>query len=425
MRRRSILVLFCFALSTLQTASAASSEIAVIHVSIIDVRSGVIQPDMTVLIVGDRITAVRPSAKETLPPKGSKVIDGRGRFLLPGLWDMHVHTDGDDRKLRLLLAYGITGVRDMGGDVAKLEDARRRITSGELAGPRLVFAGPMLKGSPSEADDATWIIHSPDEARHAIDRLVELHVDFIKVHDGLARDTFLAIAAAAKEKGLSFVGHVPASMAPAEASDLGQKSIEHLEFIPKPCLVLFASPAGATPRDVPSGCDPQSLDALLRRFAHNGTWLDPTIQSFRYFAPTQWDAILAEFRELVQPIRQNHISMLAGTDSSAFLERQGDPPGASLHEELALLVDSGFTPVEALRAATLNPAVFLGLSATLGTVEAGKTADLVLLDANPLGEIRNTETLAAVISKGRYLDRHMLDRMIRENCHKCPEDSSH
>jgi len=105
----------------------------------------------------------------------------------------------------------------MGGDVAKLSDARRRITAGELGGPRLVFAGPMLKGPPSEADDATWIIHSPDEARQTVDRLVGLHVDFIKVHDNLSRDSFLAIAGATKQKGVAFVGHVPASMTPAEA----------------------------------------------------------------------------------------------------------------------------------------------------------------------------------------------------------------
>lgn len=202
-----------------------------------------------------------------------------------------------------------------------------------------------------------------------------------------------------KEKGLSFAGHVPASMTPAEASDLSQKSVEHFEFMPKLCLVLFAARSRAAPRDVPSGCDPQSLDALLRRFVRNGTWLDPTIQSLRYLAPTQRDAILAEFRELVQPIRQNHVSILAGTDSSAFLEKQGDPPGVSLHDELALLVDSGFTPVEALRAATLNPADFFRLSVSLGTVEVGKTADLVILNANPLSEIRNTERIAAVISK--------------------------
>lgn len=423
MRRCLVFMLFCSGLP-LQTAFASESEIALIHISIIDVRSGTIHPDMTVFIVGDRIAVARSSSKEGPPPKGSKVIDGHGKFVLPGLWDMHVHTDGDDRRLRLFLAYGITGVRDMGGDVARLAEARRRINSGELAGPRLVFSGPMLKGPPAEADDATWIINSPDEARHAIDRLVEMRVDFIKVHDDLTRDSFLAIAAASKQRGLAFVGHVPASMTPAEASDLGQKSIEHLEFIPKPCLVLFAAGSRAVPRDVPPNCDSQSLDALLRRFARNGTWLDPTIQSFRYFAPTRWDPILAEFRELVQSIRQNHNLMLAGTDSSAFLENEGDPPGVSLQDELALLVDSGFTPIEGLRAATLNPADFLGLSETLGSVEVGKTADLVLLDANPLDDIRNTERIAAVISRGRYLDRLTLDRLIRENCHKCPDDSA-
>jgi hypothetical protein len=188
--------------------------------------------------------------------------------------------------------------------------------------------------------------------------------------------------------------------------------------------VLFESTTKAATQDVPSGCDPRSLDALLHRFARNGIWLDPTIQSFRYFAPTQWDAIFAEFRTLVQSIRKNHVSILAGTDSSDFLEDRGDPPGISLHDESALLVDSGFTPVEALRAATLNPALFLGFSDSLGTIEAGKTANLVLLEANPLQEIRNTRRIAAVISEGHYLDRQMLDRLVHENCRKCTEDSA-
>jgi hypothetical protein len=137
----------------------------------------------------------------------------------------------------------------MGGDVAELTKSRRRIKSGELAGPRLVFAGPLLEGPASEADKDTWIIRSPDEARHAVDSLVALGVDFIKVHDGLARDTYLAVANAAKAKGISFAGHVPASMTPAEASELGQQSIEHLAFLPKPCGVLFDSKAVTMPSD--------------------------------------------------------------------------------------------------------------------------------------------------------------------------------
>jgi imidazolonepropionase-like amidohydrolase len=423
---RVSLVVLWFAVSAVQGAAGSPSKIAITHVTVIDVRAGTIEKDMTVLIVGDRISAVRAAeGKERLPTKEITVIDGRGKYLIPGLWDMHVHTEGDDRALHLLIAYGITGGRDMAGDVAKLADARRRITTGELIGPRLVFAGPMLEGPPSQADDWTWIIHSPEEARNAIDRLVELRVDFVKVHDGLARESYLAIAAASKERGISFVGHVPASMTPAEASDLGQKSIEHFEFVPKSCHVLFESVVGGAPRHLPSGCDPQSLDELLHRFAHNGTWLDPTIQSFRYWAPTQWSAIFSEFRELVRSIQQNHVSILAGTDSSSVLEEKGDPPGTSLHDELALLVDAGFTPSEALRAATWNPALFLGLSDSLGTIEAGKTASMVLLEANPVQDIRNTERIVAVISEGRYLHREELERLRRENCRNCSAGSAH
>lgn len=426
MRRWLNLLLLCFALSALASAATSPSGVAITHTNVVDVGAGTIKPDMTVIFQGNRITTVRPSKNnERLPPKEIRVIDGGGKYLMPGLWDMHAHTDGDDRTLHLLIAYGITGVRDMAGNVKKLTDARRRIASGELTGPRLVFAGPMLEGPPSQPDDSTWIIHSSEEGRQAVERLVGLHVDFIKVHDNLARESFLAIAAASKEAGISFVGHVQASVTPSEASDLGQKSIEHLEFVPKSCHALFDSVAGGAPRNLPSGCDSKSLDELFRRFAQNGTWLDPTIQSFRYWAPAQWSAIFSEFRQLVRSIRQNHVSILAGTDSSGTLEEKGDPAGISLHDELALLVDAGFSPSEAVRAATLNPALFLGLSDSLGTIEAGKTASMVLLEANPLQGIRNTERIVAVISEGRYLDRQLLDRMIRENCRKCPEESGH
>ena len=426
MSLRLNLVVLWLELSAVQGATGPPSKIAITHVTVIDVRAGTVKKDMTVLIVGDRISAVRAAKeKERLPTKEIEVIDGQGKYLIPGLWDMHAHTDGDDRVLRLFTAYGITGVRDMAGDAAKLADARRRITSGELTGPRLVFSGPMLEGPPSQADDWTWIIHSPEEARNAIDRLVELRVDFIKVHDGLARESYFAIAAASKERGISFVGHVPASVTPAEASDLGQKSIEHLEFAPKSCHALFESVVGGAPRKLPSGCDLQSLKELLYRFAQNGTWFDPTIQSFRYWAPTQWSAIFSGFRELVPSIRQNHVSILAGTDSSSVLEEKDDPPGTSLHDELALLVEAGFTPSEALRAATLNPALFLGLSDSLGTIEAEKTASVVLLEANPLQDIRNTQRIVAVISEGRYLNRDVLERLRRENCRNCSAGSAH
>jgi imidazolonepropionase-like amidohydrolase len=399
---RAISAIGFFFLSAIPIRAAASSQIVLIHVTIIDVRDGSVKPDMTVLISDGRIKAIGPSS-EIPAPKQIRVIDGRGKFLIPGLWDMHIHSDGDEHALQSLVAWGITGARDMAGDVRKLVEARRRIATGDLAGPRLLIAGLRLMGPPAEADEDVWVIHSPDEARRAVASLADMHVDFIKVHDGLSRDVFLAVAAAAKSKGLPFVGHVPASMTPAEVSDLGQKSIEHLEFVPKPCLVLFHPADPTVGGGVPSGCDSESITALLQKFAQNGTWLDPTIQSFQYFAPAQWGAIFAGFQKISVQIRGNKVRILTGTDWSSFLNKKGAQPGRCLHDELALLVEAGFTPAEALRAATLNPASFLGLSDSLGSIEVGKIADLVLLEADPIQDIHNTTRIAAVIQKGRLV----------------------
>ena len=386
------------ALSVLQAIPKGPTQIAITDVTIIDVHDGSARPAMTVLISDNRITAVG-SSKQTLILKQIRVIDGRGKFLIPGLWDMHVHSDGDERALRLMVDWGITGARDMGGDITKLMEARRRIANRVWTGPRLLIAGPRLMGPPTKADEDIWLLHSADEAHRAVDSLAQQHVDFIKVHDDLARDTYLAIARSAKANGLPFVGHVPSSITPAEASDLGQKSIEHLEFVPKPCLALFHSHDGAK-GNVPSGCDTESVGALMQRFAQNGTWLDPTIQSFRYFAPTQWDEIFSEFKKISVQIRGAKVPVLTGTDWSSFLEEKGALPGASLHEEMALLVDAGFSSTEVLRASTLGPSVFLGLSDSLGTVEKGKLANLVLLEANPIEDIHNTRRVAVVLLEG-------------------------
>lgn len=390
----------CF-LSATPIRAATSSGIALIHVTIIDVRDGSARPDMTIVISDGRISAIGSSGV-IRPPKPVRLVDGRGKFLVPGLWDMHVHTDGDRLALLSLVQWGVTGARDMASDLQKVTTARHLIALGDWTGPRLLVAGPRLMGPPAGADEDVRVIRSPDEARRAVASLADAHVDFIKVHDGLSRDVFLAIAAAAKSRGLQFVGHVPASMTPAEASDLGQKSIEHLEFVPKSCP-LFRPVNATTGGLVPPGCDSESINALLQKFAQNGTWLDPTIQSFRYFAPEQWGAIFAGFKKVSVQIRANKVSILAGTDWSSFLSEKGAQPGRCLHDELALLVEAGFTPTEVLRAATLNPASFLGLSDSLGTIEVGKIADLVLLEADPIQDIHNTTRIAAVIQNGRLV----------------------
>jgi imidazolonepropionase-like amidohydrolase len=365
-----------------------------------------VNSDATVVISGSKIKAVM-FGKSARVPTGARVVDARGGYLIPGLWDMHVHSEGDQRVLRLMLASGITGIRDMGGDVYKLAEARHHIEAKDWDGPRVVFAGPMLEGPPGESDSDTWIEHTPDEARRAVASLAALHVDFIKVHDHLSRDVYFAIASAAKKARLPFAGHVTATISPLEASDAGQVSIEHFEFLPKVCVPLLGEIAAGDER-LPDDCTKASTEALLRHLATKGTWLDPTLQSFRYFAPRQWKQIFAGFNEIGGQIRAEQVRILAGTDWGEFLEQRGARPGWCLHDELYLWVASGFTPLQALQAATLNPAIFLAMEDSLGTIEVGNVADLVLVRGNPLANIANTRGVVAVIARGTLFDRSKL-----------------
>jgi imidazolonepropionase-like amidohydrolase len=319
---------------------------------------------------------------------------------------MHIHEADSPRALGLLLASGITGARDMATDPAMALDARRRIQEGALEGPRLMVAGPALEGTPSPADDNTWIVHGPEEARKTVAKLVDLGVDFIKVHDHLSPESTRAVADAAKAKGVPFAGHVSEYITPAEASDLGQKSIEHFEFLPKPCLAIFDPK-----RSIPAGCDHAALDPLMKTFARNGTWLDPTTGAFRFFEPRLWPTTRSAYRSVASLIRSNGVKVLAGTDQSSYLESKGSIPGQSLHEELTFFVEAGFTPAEALWAATEGPAEFFGLADSVGGIKAGKSADLVLLDGDPLEDIRNTRRIAAVIQKGHLYDSAALTRL--------------
>jgi imidazolonepropionase-like amidohydrolase len=191
-------------------------------------------------------------------------------------------------------------------------------------------------------------------------------------------------------------GHVPAGFTPEELSDSGLKNISHLEFLPDRCLVLFDSTARANHASPPTGCGVNELDQLLRHLHGNDVWLDPTIGSFRRWAPRAFPSILAGFGDVAPLMRKNQMRILAGTD----LGTSGITPGASLHDEIAFFVDAGFSPLEALRSATTNPAAYLGLSDSLGAVKPGYVADLVLLDGDPLADIHNTRRIAAVIRSG-------------------------
>jgi imidazolonepropionase-like amidohydrolase len=397
--------LLALAFAACSSTNRSRSALAIVDVTVVDVQRGTALPHMTVVVDGTQIASVSPLGAQVA--NAANVIRGQGRFLMPGLWDMHSHEADSPRALGMLLASGITGARDMNSDPQKALDNRNRIASGSLEGPRLLVAGPVLEGPPSKPDNETWIIRTPQEADRAVTSLAALGVDFVKIHDHVSREASHAVAQAAKVKGLPFVGHVSEWITPAEASDMGQKSIEHFEFLPKTCLALLDHRRS----DTPPGCDRETLNALMKRFATNGTWLDPTSGAFRYFAPDDWERIRSAFAALAALMRANGVKVLAGTDQSDYLESKGSVPGRSLHEELGFLVDAGFSPVEALRAATTGPAEFFELSALLGTVDAGKSADLVLLDGNPLQDIRNTTRIAAVIRQGRVYDTAALTRL--------------
>ena len=345
--------------------------------TVVDVRAATTVLHRTVIIRGGRITTVGLSDSTSIPGRirSDQIIDGTGKYLIPGLWDMHVHLDSTD--LPALVYHGITGARDMGGDLEQLLAWRRRISADSLVGPRLVFAGPALSGE-----------MTPERAVQIVDSLAARGVDFIKVHEGLPRAAYYAIDGAALGRHLTLVGHVPAQLTPIEVANAGQRSIEHLEFVPDRCLTIFSAHR-------PPDCV-ASVDSMLDALARNDTWLCPTIGSFRVFARQQFPAIQAGFTALVPRIRARHIALLAGTD----LGSRGIIPGASLHDELALLVQAGFTPAEALRAATLGPAEFLGLTDSLGTVAPGMVADVVLLNGDPLADIRNTRSIALVLKSG-------------------------
>ena len=432
---------------TMPTLSMAQRPIAFTHVNVIDGAASKPRVDQTVVIRGTRITAVGPS-RSTAAPAGARVIDARGMFLLPGLWDMHVHTSiiGGRALLALYVANGVTGVRDMAGDWDTLTKWRREIAANQLVGPRLVASGPYLEGG--DVPIPHILTRTPEEGAAGVDSLVKLGVDFIKVHGQLTRPTYFAIARRAREKGIPFAGHVSQAVGSADASDSGQKSIEHMLAIPAPCTPAesIALKPRFTVQSALGRCSSRDLASLYERFVRNGTWVTPTFtaayevsawpsrvvpgDSMAHYLPESLKKFVAEIfpmpdsvppgadsvghamfaKRLAQAetMRAAGVHILTGTDAPL----RNSPPGFGLHEELALLVRGGMSPFNAIRAATIEPATYLGMLDSAGTIAAGKLADLILLSANPLSDIRATRDILAVVANGRFIDKAERARMI-------------
>jgi cytosine/adenosine deaminase-related metal-dependent hydrolase len=372
-----------------------------------------------------------------------RIIDATGEFLIPGLWDMHVHLDPQGSELRTLAAKGITGIREMYSaiPIATLAAWRARPENPRIAAAGFLDGPLMLTSGPARPD--AFAVGGADEARRAVQLLQERGADFLKVYSGLPREAYFAIAEESKRLGLPYAGHVPEAVSPAEASEAGQHSQEHLINILLACssresdlraqrIATMNDPAISPveralelgfpdPMGLFDSYDDSKAAALFKTFVRNDTWHTPTLvllQSFlqekdrarrllymQDLSPEVFDgwmarisALLDRYKKLVRDMHSAGVEFLAGTDTSPA---NPVPVGIGLHDELELLVESGFTPMEALQAATRNPARYFGRLKDMGTIEQGKLADMVLLSANPLDDIRNTRKISVVILRGK------------------------
>jgi imidazolonepropionase-like amidohydrolase len=440
MKQTNLLIIVPLICAALLSASEAQNRRISVHtsalvfknVTVIDGTGRDAQPTMTVVVRKDRIEAIGKTGQVFIPP-GSQVVNSTGKFMIPGLSDMHVHLGyARASAIPALVANGVTSVRDMGSKLKEIDEWRVQIEDRTLIGPRIFRAGPILNGR--QFGRVELVVSDATEARVAVRTLAKVGVDFIKIHATLTRDQFLAIIDEAKKVGLPVAGHIPLSVTPEEASDAGIASIEHTESL----LQGTSNPPVSHEQML------ANMAALFQRFARNNTFYTPTLITYKvsvdyrelkshpqdkYVAQSAYKRMLKAAEQdkknpkisaerkhvlgdlilLVGSMRQNGVKVMTGTD--LFDGRIF--PGFSLHEELALLVEAGFSPSEALEAATRVPAEFLRLS-DAGTIQQGNRADLLLLNANPLDDIHNTTKIDAVVLRGQFLNRTHLDRLLRD-----------
>lgn len=429
----------------------SAQEFAIRGVTVVDVITGSLKPKSNVLLKDGVIASV--NAKKI--PATATVVDGTGKFLIPGLWEMHAHVWEKESLFPLYIGSGITGVRDLGSAIGPLKQWLADVQSGKTVGPRVYTAGADVTGpGPNHYPKLPQlVVTNAAEARAAADKLKASGSDFIKPLSP-PREAYFALAERAKEIGIPVEGHVPPSVSVREAVDAGQRTIEHMPFA-LACSSLEpevwkARAEGAKTGARPSEPNNQRLretfdetrcKELFAYIHQHNVWVTPTIFSVNHdvrtgavknypgvqFVPEylikEWDtparpetaADVEQTRKsfeyasrIIRIMRDEHVAILAGTDS-------GDPwkvPGFVLHQELQTLVKAGLTTAQALWSATLEPANLFGIEKILGSVDAGKQADLVLLNADPLLDIGNTLKIEGVFVKGKYLDRAQLDRLL-------------
>jgi imidazolonepropionase-like amidohydrolase len=428
-------------------ADQSSPTLAIVGVTVIPMTEGATTlPDHVVLVRDDRIAAVGPRRRVAIP-RSARIIDARGRFLMPGLADAHVHLEyiEDPNVLKLFVANGVTTVRSMDGR-PYIMGWRDRVRSGSLVGPRIVTAGPIIDGAPPARPDNLAVADAA-AARAAVAEQAAGGYDFIKLCSNLSEGAYEAAIAEARQRGLRVAGHVPRAVA-LERAAASLWSIEHLGDF----AAGIAAPGSTTPgwarRALAAPTDQAKLGALASTLAAAGTWVVPTtVQQDRWLAPqakvAAWlsDPQISSLPPFILDFWRGSVERMSSrmdADDWAMLERARvnrlaavaalhragvklaigtDTPnpfvamGASVHLELANFVAAGMTPLEALRAATVAPARMLGLEAEQGSVEIGKRADLLILEGNPLQDIGETTRPFGLVLAGRWFSAEELSAL--------------
>lgn len=458
------------------------TDLLLANVTIIDTYSGE-KKERDILIQQERISDIAPCGSIE-PSKNTTVVNAVGRYAIPGLWDAHIHLTSypelEDRLAELLVAYGVTSVRDMGAKLENILAFREKSNQKGALSPRIWFAGPFINSSPGYGKKSREA-NTPEEAFALVDELVSAGIDFVKPYELLFPKVFEAVVKRAQDHGLKAAGHIPTRMTTGETLAIAPGyDIQHLggqctgmrfdcahhaEELRRQRVEFLEVHTGETPNglltdlefEVTSALsdqDPQKRESLIQLFVENNTWHTPTLtvqsdpasfglendperlKALEYLPKTflkeNWTEFFESYREIFESrylwgpwymetvglMHQAGIQFLAGTDSPPNLDYT---PGLSLHYELKALVQAGLSPLAALQSATLNPAKFFEIEDDFGSIMKGKYADIILLDADPLEDINNSRKISGVISRGEYLDRCFLDELLKNMIDKDEE----
>lgn len=462
--KRLLVLFFLFCIAS---TSRAQKVLVLRGGTLVDVSSGKETPNTIIVIRGDRIEQIGTEGSIRIP-EDARTEEARGKWIVPGLIDSHAHAGGDADPflipLSLYLANGVTTVRNPGGNITLLRMTRDQLTRGDLVGPRLFFSGPLLDGLPPVSPDASFLVDTPARARSTVNFLADQGVDFVKVYNNVKEPELRMIIQTAKERGLPVAGHIPRSMTMSRAIELGMTRLEHIRITGKEMLAAEEAekidplPYGKREPMLWQRFDLQSkkMNDLVQRLAQSKVFLDPTLvvlefsqiwdtdrekndPNNQYLRPTfveefvsNWKHELSEVpaelhmatteslrkqQKFVEMCNKAGVRIIAGTDGPGVGRLM---PGFGLHRELELLVEAGLTPLQALRSATSTAAEALGKEHDLGTVESGKLADVVILDADPLITVQNLRKIHLVVQNGNTYVPESLFQQARDQANKKP-----